>query len=151
MVLPMMIAFTYLPAFVTASFQRMPGVWKSHHRLMLCWLIFMQALYPGRKTLQEMARWTPTTVTAWRFARVLKATYWNVHLLVTWMAQDLLATLPPPSNRILYLIGDGSQADKRGVKNPVAQKGRKSQHHPGFFGIRFVLVIAAWDGYRVPG
>jgi len=150
MVLPMMIAFTYLPAFVTASFQGMPGVWKSHHRLMLCWLIFMQALYPGRKTLQEMARWTPATITAWRFARLLKATYWNVHLLVTWMAQDLLTTLPPPTNRILYLIGDGSQADKRGVKNPVAQKGRKSKHHPWFFGIRFVLLIAAWDGYRIP-
>ena len=146
----MMIAFTYLPALVTASFQGMPGVWKSHHRLMLCWLIFMQALYPGRKTLQEMARWTPATITAWRLARLLKATYWSVHLLVTWMAQDLLATLPPPTNRILYLIGDGSQADKRGAKNPVAQKGRKSKHHPWFFGIRFVLLIAAWDGYRIP-
>lgn len=146
----MMIAFTYLPAFVTASFQGMPGVWKSHHRLMLCWLIFMQALYPGRKTLQEMTRWTPATITAWRFARLLKATYWNVHLLVSWMAQDLLVTLPPPRHRILYLIGDGSQADKRGTNNPVAQKGRKSQHHPWFFGIRFVLLIAAWDGYRIP-
>jgi hypothetical protein len=48
MTLPMMIAFTYLPAFVIVYFQRMPGVWKSHHRLMLCWLIFMQAIYPGR-------------------------------------------------------------------------------------------------------
>jgi hypothetical protein len=150
MVLLMMIAFTYLPAFVTVYFQGMPGVWKSHHRLMLCWLIFMQALYPGRKTLQEMSRWTPGSVTAWRFSRLLKATYWNVHLLISWMAQDLIATLPPPTNRILYLIGDGSQADKRGAKNPVAQKGRKSKSHPWFFGLRFVLLIAAWDGYRIP-
>ena len=146
----MMIAFTYLPAFVTAYFQDMPGVWKSHHRLMLCWLIFMQAVHPGRKTLQEMARWTPLSITSWRFSRLLKATYWNVHLLVSWMAQDLIATLPPPTNRIIYLIGDGSQADKRGAKNPVAQKGRKSKYHPWFFGIRFVLLIAAWDGYRIP-
>ncbi len=146
----MMIAFTYLPAFITAYFQGMPGVWKSHHRLTLCWLIFMQALYPGRKTLQEMTRWTPATITAWRFSRLLKATYWNVHLLVSWMAQDLIAALPPPTNSILYLIGDGSQADKRGAKNPVAQKGRKSKYHPWFFGIRFVGLIAAWDGYRIP-
>jgi hypothetical protein len=47
---------------------------------------------------------------------------------------------------ILYLFGDGSHADKRGSKNPVAPKGRKSQHHPGFLGIRFVLLMAAWDG-----
>ena len=150
MALLMMMAFTYLPAFVTAYFQDMPGVWKSHHRLMLCWLIFMQAVHPGRKTLQEMARWTPLSITSWRFSRLLKATYWNVHLLVSWMAQDLIAALPPPSNRIIYLIGDGSQADKRGAKNPVAQKGRKSKYHPWFFGIRFVLLIVAWDGYRIP-
>jgi hypothetical protein len=46
----MMMAFTYLPAFVMAYFKDMPGVWKSHHQLMLCWLIFMQAIHPGRKT-----------------------------------------------------------------------------------------------------
>jgi hypothetical protein len=150
MALPMMIAFTYLPALVTAYFQRMPGVWKSHHRLTLCWLIFMPAIHPGRHTLQEMARWTPASITAWRLSRLLKATYWTIHLMVSGMAQDLLATLPPPSNRILYLIGDGSQADKRGGKNPVAQKGRKSKYHPWLFGIRFGLLIAAWDGDRIP-
>ena len=25
-----------------------------------------------------------------------------------------------------------------------------SKHHPWFFGLRFVLLMAAWDGYRVP-
>jgi hypothetical protein len=63
---------------------------------MLCWLIFMQALYPGRKTLQEMTSWTPAMITSWRFAQLLKATYWNVPLLVTWMAQDLPATPRSP-------------------------------------------------------
>jgi hypothetical protein len=100
--------------------------------------------------LEEMARWTPATITAWRFGRLLKATYWNMHLLVQWLAQDIVATLPPPTNGVLYLFGDGSHADKRGTKNPVAQKGRTSQHHPWFFGLRFVLLMAAWDGYRVP-
>jgi len=33
------------------------------------------------KTLEEVARWTLATVTAWRFGRLLKATYWNVHLI----------------------------------------------------------------------
>ena len=35
-------------------------------------------------------------------------------------------------------------------KNPLAQKGRKSQHHPWFFGIRFALVIVNWDVFRLP-
>ena len=146
----MLIAFTYLPGFVTLVFRGMPTVWRGRHRLIFCWLIFMQAVSPGRKTLEEMARWTPATLTAWRFGRLLKATYWNVHLLVSWLAQDLLTTLPAPANGILYLFGDGSHADKRGTKNPMAQKGRISQHHPWFFGLRFVLLMAAWDGYRVP-
>ena len=146
----MMLAFTYLPAFVTVVFRGMPTVWRGRHRLIFCWLIFMQAVHPGRKTLEEMARWTPATITAWRFGRLLKAVYWNVHLLVNWLAQDLLATLPPPPNGVLYLFGDGSHADKRGTKNPVGQKGRISQHHPWFFGLRFVLLMAAWDSYRIP-
>jgi hypothetical protein len=61
-----------------------------------------------------------------------------------------LATLPPPAHGILYLFGDGSHAATRGTKNPVAQKGRISQQHPWFFGLRFGLLMAAWDGYRVP-
>ena len=146
----MLIAFTSLPGFVTIVFRGMPAVWRGRHRLIFCWLIFLQAVYPGRKTLEEMARWTPPTITAWRFGRVLKAAYWNVHLLVSWLAQDLLATLPPPAHGVRYLFGDGSHADKRGTKNPVAQKGRISQHHPWFFGLRFVLLMAAWDDYRLP-
>jgi len=73
-----------------------------------------------------------------------------VPLLVRWLAQDLLATLPPPTNGVLYLCGDGSHADKRGTKNPMGQQGRISPYHPWFLGLRFVLVMAAWDGYRVP-
>jgi len=146
----MLMAFTYLPGGVTLVFRGMPTVWRGRQRLIFCWLIFMQAVHPGRHTWEEMARWTPAPITAWRFGRLLKAAYWNVHLLVHWLAQDLMATLPPPPNGILYLFGDGSHADKRGAKNPVAQKGRTSKHHPWFFGLRFALLMAAWDGDRVP-
>jgi hypothetical protein len=150
MALRMLMAFTYLPGFVTLVFRGMPTVWRGRHRLIFCWLVFMQAVHPGRHTLEEMARWTPAAITAWRWGRLLKAAYWNVHLIVSWLAQDLLATLPAPTNGILHLFGDGSHADKRGAKNPVVQKGRISQHHPWFFGLRFVLLMAAWDGYRLP-
>jgi hypothetical protein len=120
----MMIACTYLTGFVTLVLRGMLNVWCGRHRCILCWLVFMQAVHPGRKILEEMARWTPATITAWRFGRLLKAAYWNVHLIVSWLAQDLVATLPPPTHGTLYLFGDGSHADKRGTKNPVVQKGR---------------------------
>ena len=145
-----MITVTYLPVFVTSLFRGMPGVWKSCHRLLLCWLIVMQALYPGRKTLAELARWTPDEVTSWRWRRLLKATYWDVHGLVAWWAHQAFNTLPPPEDGVLTLTGDGSDRPKRGTNNPMAQKGRKSEHHPWFFGIRFALLIASWDGFRFP-
>jgi len=98
----MMMAGTSLPGVATSVFRSMPTVWRGRHRLLLCWLVFLPAVHPGRKILEELARWTPATITAWRFGRLLKAAYWNVHLLVSWLAQDLLATLPPPPNGILY-------------------------------------------------
>jgi hypothetical protein len=125
-----MIAITYLPCFVTILFRGMPGIWKSRHRLLLCWLVFMQALYPGHKTLEELARWAPGSITAWSWRRVLKAAYWNIHLLGEWWVQEAFNTLPPPKDGPLYLGEDGSVKPKRGTQNPMAQKGRKSEHQP---------------------
>lgn len=145
-----MIMLTYLPAFITIVFRGMPGVWKSQPRLMLCWVIVMQALYPGRKTLEELTRWSPAAVTSWRLRRLLKAGYWSIHVLVEWLANDVIASLPAPENGVLFEIGDSSHVPKRGAKTPTAQKSRKSKSHPWFFGIRFVLLIVAWDVYRIP-
>jgi len=39
MALSAMIAVTYLPLFVTLVFRGMPGLWKSRHRFILCWLV----------------------------------------------------------------------------------------------------------------
>jgi len=51
MALRMMIAFTYLPGFVTMVVCGMPTVWRGRHRLIFCWLIFTHTISPGRKTL----------------------------------------------------------------------------------------------------
>ena len=145
-----MIKVTSLPIFVTHLFRGMPGVWKAQHRLMLSWLIVMQALFPGRKTVAELARWTPIEMTEWRCRRLLKATYWDVHRLIDWWAHQVISVLPPPEDGVLTLTGDGSDKPKRGKKNPLAQKGRKSQYDPWFFGVRFALLIVSWDVFRLP-
>jgi hypothetical protein len=98
-----MISLTYLPLCVTMLFRGMPDIWKGRHQLILCWLVCMQALSPGQKTLEELARWTPATLTAWRFRRLLQANSWSIHLLGTWWAEAALQTLPPPKDRTLHL------------------------------------------------
>ena len=150
MALHPMVTVTSLPLFVTILFRGMPGRWKSRHRLVLCWLVVMQALFPGRKPWEDLAPWPPASITAWRFRRVLKATDWDVHLLVEWWVQEALTPLPPPKDGVLYVVGDGSEKPKRGTQNPLAQKGRKSEQHPWFFGIRFALLIVNWDVSRLP-
>jgi hypothetical protein len=110
-----MITVTYLPLFVTILFRGMPGVWKPRHRFMLCWFIVLHALFPGRKTVEEGARWTPGSITAWRFRRVLQADYWDSHLLVAWWVEAALQILPPPKDGTLYLVGDGRVKPKRGT------------------------------------
>jgi Transposase DDE domain len=58
--------------------------------------------------------------------------------------------LPPPKDGTRYLVGDGSVQPKRGTQHPGAQQGRKSEHQPWFWGVRFALLIATWDGSRFP-
>jgi hypothetical protein len=145
-----MLILTYLPAFMTIVFRGMPGVWKGQHRLVLCWLIVMQAVYPGRKTLHELARWSPRHITHWRLRRLLKASYWSIHLIVEWLAHDVIATLPPPDDGMIFVIGDGSHKPKRSRDHHMVQKGRNSKPNEWFFGIRFALLVVAWDVYRIP-
>jgi len=89
-------------------------------------------------------------MTEWRCRRLLKATYWDVHRLIDWWAHQVISVLPPPEDGVLTLTGDGCDKPKRGKKNPLAQKGRKSQHDPWFFGVRFALLIVSWDVFRLP-
>ena len=139
-----------LPWFVIALFKGMPGTWKSRHKLVFCWMILMQTIVPGRKTIKEMSRWSPIHISEWHFRRLLKSAYWSLHLLLYWFSWEAIKAFPPPENHIAYLIGDGSHKNKRGKKNPLVQKGRESKSKPFFFGIRFVLLCVCWDNIRIP-
>jgi hypothetical protein len=144
------IPLSYLPVFVRVLFRGMPGVFRNRHHLIFCWLVLMQAVSPGPKTLAGICGFTSAYVTEWRLRRLLKASYWSIELLITWFAHEAMAAFPAPSDAVLYLIGDGSHKNKRGKRNPVVQKGRKSKFDPWFFGIKFVVLMAAWDVYRFP-
>src|SRR5262249_16974509 len=81
---------------------------------------------------------------------VLKAADWHVHLLVAWWVQEACNAVPPPQDGTLHLVGDGRVKPKRGTQHPVAQKGRKSEHQPWCWGVRFALLSATWDSSRFP-
>jgi hypothetical protein len=125
-----MFLLTSLPAFITMVVRGMPGTWKHQHRLLLCWLMVLQAVYPGRKTLAKLHRWSPQGITAWRFRRVLNASYWCVHLRIAWLADDVMATLPPPEDGTIAAIGDGSHTNTRARKNPPLSSSNRPSRGP---------------------
>jgi hypothetical protein len=150
MALRRLMACTSLPGCVTVGFRGLPTGWRGRHRLMCGGRVLLPAVHPGRHTLAELARWTPATLTAWRLGRLLTAASGHGPRLVSWWAQELWLPLPPPPHGVRSLWGDGSPADKRGTRHPVGQPGRLRPPPPWFWGVRFVVVLAAWAGSRVP-
>jgi len=143
-------SFTCLPPAIRILFKGMPGVWRHRHRLVFCWLIVMQSVTSGARTLSGLSQSAPGFITEWRFRRLLSAGYWSLKVLLHWFAEEAIKSLPGPENKVVYVIVDGSKKDKRGQKNPAAQKGRMNEHHAWFFGIKFVVLMVAWDNYRIP-
>ena len=143
-------SFTRLPPAVRILFKGMPGVWRHRHQLIFYWLIVMQIVTSGSRTLTGLSRSAPGFITEWRFRRLLSAGYWSLKVLLHWFAQEAIKSLPAPENKVLIVITDGSKKDKRGQKNPAAQKGRMSEHHSWFFGIKFIVLMVSWDDYRIP-
>src|SRR6266851_3886334 len=119
MALHMLIAFTYLPGFVTIVFRGMPTVWRGRHRLIFCWLIFMQAVSPGRKTLEEMAGWDGYRMPV-GFRLILPkrhADYRSENALF----REMVGEFVPPSWAKLVIVGGdaayGSKANMRMVQD----------------------------------
>ena len=135
--------FTWLPPNIRILFKGLPGVWRHRHQLVFSWLIVMQIVTSGARTLTGLSRSAPRFITEWRFRRLLDAGYWSLKVLLHWFAMETMKALDEPENKVLYLITDGSHKDKRGQKNPAAQKGRLSEHHSWFFGIKFVVLMVA--------
>jgi hypothetical protein len=93
-----MVKLSYLPGFVKVLFKGMPGVWKHRHLLVLDWLVLLQAVVPGRKTIRELSRRSPAHITEWRLRRLLKASYWTVQHLIAWWAEEAMSAFPPPQD-----------------------------------------------------
>jgi hypothetical protein len=111
----------WLPPAIRILFKGMPGVWRHRHQLVFCWLIIMQIVTSGARTLSGLSQSAPGLITEWRFRRLLSAGYWSLKVLLYWFAEEAIKSLPAPENQVLYVITDGSEKDKRGPKNLAAQ------------------------------
>jgi hypothetical protein len=144
------LGLTYLPDFVRVFFKGMPTVFRHRHQLVFCWLVLIQMILNGQRTLKGISKVAPSHIAEWHFRRLLCAGYWSVHIVLWWFVEGAINAFPEPDDKVIYVVADGSKKDKRGKKNPAAQKGRTSQHDAYFFGIKFVVLMVHWDVYRIP-
>ena len=138
-----------MPDSVRILFKGMPGVFRHRHQLVFCWLIVMHVVLAGPKTLKSLTRTAPAPIAEWHFDRFFCALL-EFRILLWWFAEQTIKAFPAPGDKVVYLDVDGSKKDKRGKKNPVAQKGRTSKSEAFFFGIKFVVLMLQWDVYRIP-
>jgi len=144
------IGLTHLPEFVRVLFRGMPEVFRHRHQLAFCWLVLIQMIFAGPRTLKGISAVAPSHIAEWHFRRLLSAGYWSLQVLLLWFSEAAIKSFPSPADKVIYIVADGSKKDKRGKKNPVVQKGRINKHEAFFFGIKFVMLMVQWDVYRIP-
>jgi Transposase DDE domain len=81
---------------------------------------------------------------------MIRSSQWDAEAVVDDMVTATLRALPPPTDGLLYLIGDSTVKDKRGRKHPLGHTTRHSEHEPYTFGFEMVLLIASGGRVRVP-
>jgi Transposase DDE domain len=145
-----MIRMTRLPEEVTRLLTPLKPYFSYRHYLVFCWLLVAHLVCLGNATLQGLARYTPTHVAAWHLRRLLAAGRWQWEQVLHWLVSEALAAFPPPKDGILYLVVDSTLKGKRGKKNPLAKKGRLNEYAPFTFGLPVIIIIAQWEGYRMP-
>ena len=85
---------------------------------------------PGKGTLKGLQSYLPSTLKYWTTLRMIRSGQWDATAVVCDLATATLRTLPPPSEGVLYRIGESTLQDKRGRNHPLGHTTRHSEHDP---------------------
>ena len=123
---------------------------QARHFVIFCWLVVAIMRDPGVGTLKGALPYVPAGLSYWALLRMLRSGQWDAQAVLRGMSQKVLRTLPPPADGRLYLIGDTMHKTKRGRQHPLGHVTRQSESSPYTFGFGMVVLIASWDGFRIP-
>jgi hypothetical protein len=70
-------------------------MFQHRHHLVFCCFLVCQAIYQARATIKGLARLAPRHIAAWHLRRLLTAAYGHWRLLLWWLGDQVIATLPP--------------------------------------------------------
>jgi Transposase DDE domain len=123
---------------------------QARHFVIFCWLLVAIIRDPGAGTLKGLCPYLPPHLSYWALIRMLRSGKWDAQAVMNGMADKVLRSLPPAADGKLYLIGDTTHKPKRGKKHPLGQVTRQSQSSPHVFGFGMVVLVASWNGFRIP-
>jgi Transposase DDE domain len=123
---------------------------QGQHFRVFCWLLVTLILCQGSATLKNLTRLMPPALRYWTVRRMIAAGYWEASLIIEELATDVLAALPPPADRTLYLIADLTLRQKTGTKMPLVEKLRLNEYARYIDGLSVVLLLAQWGRFRIP-
>jgi hypothetical protein len=123
---------------------------QARHFLIFCWLLVALIRDPGAGTLKGLCPYLPPHLSYWALIRMLRSGKWDAQVVLTGIADKVLRSLPPAADGKLYLIGDTTHKPKRGRKHPLGHVTRQSESASYTFGFDMVVLVASWDGFRIP-
>ena len=123
---------------------------QARHFVIFCWLLVAIIRDPGSGTLKGLCPYLPPHLSYWALIRMLRSGKWDAQAVMKGMADKVLRSLPPAADSKLYLIGDTTHKPKRGKQHPLGYVARQSKSSPHFFGFGMVVLVARWNGFRIP-
>lgn len=118
--------------------------------MIFCWLLVAIIRDPGTGTLKGLCPYLPPPLSYWAVIRMLRSGKWDAQAVMSGMGKKVLRSLPPSNDGKLYLIGDTTHKPKRGRQHPLGLVTRHSESSPYTFGFNMVVLVASWDGFRIP-
>jgi hypothetical protein len=123
---------------------------QARHFVIFAWLLVAIIRDPGAGTLKGLCPYLPPHLSYWALIRMLRSGKWDAQAIMNGMADKVLRSLPPAADGKLDLIGDTTHKPKRGKKHPLGHVTRQSSSSPHFFGFGMVVLVASWNGFRIP-
>jgi hypothetical protein len=101
-------------------------------------------------TLKGALPYVSAGLSYWALLRMVRSGQWDAHAVLSGMSKKVLRALPAPVDGRLYLIGATTHKTRRGRQHPLGHVTRQSESAPYTFGFDMVVLIASWEGFRIP-